>query len=662
MIATENQLDFSALNSIDAHTLDQLAQTALELESAYKTADLSALLEAHPEAVQNPTLLDAAIEHAIDSMRRNGTDLCTATESLAATYPEFASPIRRAGCLSLIFDNLSLQSTNTTVLTIGQRIGPIIADNLPRYEIVSECGRGSNAVIYKALDHRMSDDQHSVYVALKVSELQAQTLIPRPSEGVLASIAGHPNVVQVFDRGTVSSDLQYVAMELSGIGSLHSFPSMDDAGYVRLIRDVARGLHAAHSAGVVHGDIKPDNILLFGNPEDTDSLVPKLADFGVSKSLKLGYSSNPHSEISESNAGNLAFMAPEVWAGARPTIQSDVYSIAAMLRYLLTNIIDRGNFSANRLNDEESYPKIKGRLTVILERATDPDPELRTSTAVEFANHLEAFLSHKAIRGIDSPSRTAHLFSRRHPVTTATVLACSILLIAGTIGAAYTWQGWVYESARRTTSMNVAQWHQQYKPAFSDRSSVYDLASRYALARSNEHSDAFDWATTAAPDIDTEISQLAAILSSLPSGSLDTLLVREHLIFRQLQSRKDYKDTTLLLDVQRDALAQSGFLTTEESELIDLLSAVHAVKIVVMNAAPLDEVEEDKLEMHFLTLSSFLNARGLLTSSGLSEAARRDPRVRLASRAAHWLSSPKMLDKVAFHQALDSEYGITIAR
>ncbi len=639
----------------EARVLASMSRTAADVESLGGTVDLGGLLAAHPESVENQTLLDAAIELVLDSMQRSGCDLGTATERLATEHPELAAPIRRAGCLSLVFSALSLHSTSAGALSIGQRIGPIGGDNLPRYEIVEECGSGSGAVIYKAIDRRMSDAHHSTSVAIKVSKGKIHS--SQPSEGVLASIAAHPNVVQVFDRGNIGDDLQYVAMEFSGIGSLQILPTIDAKGYVRLIRDVARGLHAAHSVGVVHGDIKPDNILLFGSTENTDRIVPKLADFGVAKSLRLGSAPEPHDEGSESYEGNIAFMAPEVWAGSRPTIQSDVYSLAAMLRYLLTDVLDRSRMSGDE-TVRQTPAVVPGRLGIVLDRATDPDPEERTPTAVEFAGQLEACLLHKPIAGLDGPIQIARLHCVRHPVVAVSILALAVMLTVGAIGTAYAWQGFVYESARRAVSDDVVSWHQRYNPAFSDRSSVYDLASRYALARTTEEISALDWATTASPDIDTEISQLTSLLGSLPDGSMDKLLVREQLMFRQLQSRARYPGTSDLIEAQRRALAQSGFLTSEETEQLDLLAAVLAVKESVMKGAVADDFSRDDLEDRFQTLSAFLTTRGLLTPSGLTQASRRDPRVRLAARAAHWLSSPKMLGVDDLHQALDREYGV----
>lgn len=639
----------------EAALLANLTESVNASSSKGLPVDLGELIAAYPEIQECPVLLDAAIEYSLDSRCSAGTDIGSATELLANEYPSLAAQIRRAGCLSLVFNNLSLEPAAPEVLGVGQQIGPILADGKPRYEIQGQCGDGSSANVYRAIDRRMSDSTHSSLVAVKViSSLERDPQLLQ-SEGVLASIAGHPNVVRVIDRGSISEDQQYVAMELSSIGSLQQVQIDNSTLYVRLIRDVALGLHAAHSAGVVHGDVKPDNILLFGTADDAERLVPKLSDFGIAKSLRLGRTNAPNNSSSDFQAGNLAFMAPEVWAGSRPTIQSDLYSLAAMLRYLLTEELDLGK-PQHKDRRTSRYGMPNSRLASIIDEATKPDPACRTASAIEFANRLTSWLNRTPIPGLDSRVQTAQLYCIRHPVIMIAVLATLLMLGGGAIGGANAWQGWIYESARRTAAANVSSWHERYNPAFSDRSSVYDLASRYALAQSINNTDAFDWATTTAPDLRTEIAQHRSLLNTLPDGSMDRILLREQLVFRQLQSREYYPDTAQLIDTQQQALIETDLLSSEDREQINLFRAVHAVKCAVINNTSIAELEEQGIYDHLSILTDFLAARGLFDDSGLSEASRRDPRVRLAARATHWLSSPKMMEIDELHNALDNEY------
>ncbi len=655
MIAVDRYQLIGNARHDEAALLTNLAETVNDSSSKGLPVDLGELMAAYPETHECPVLLDAAIEYTLDSRCSADTHIGSATELLVDEYPSLAAQIRRAGCLSLVFNNLSLEPAASEALEVGQQIGPILSDGKPRYEIQGQCGDGSSAKVYRAIDRRMSDSWHSSLVALKVtSSIESDPLLLH-SEGVLASIAGHPNVVNVIDRGSISEDLQYVAMELSSLGSLQQISIGNATLYVRLIRDVALGLHAAHSAGVVHGDIKPDNILLFGTADDTERLVPKLSDFGTAKSLRLGRSTTPSTGSSELQAGNLAFMAPEIWAGSRPTIQSDVYSLAAMLQYLLTEELDlRKPQHKDRRNSRYGMPN--SRLASIIDEATKPDPACRTASAIDFANRLTSWLNRTPIPGLDSRVQTTQLYCIRHPVIMIAVLSTLLVLGGGAIGGAYAWQGWVYESARRNASASVSSWHERYSPAFSDRSSVYDLASRYALAQSTNSTDAFDWATTIAPDLRTEIAQHKSIFNTLPEGSMDRILLREQLVFRQLQSRVQYPDTAQLIETQQRALAEAGLLTSEEREQLNIFRAVYAVKCAVINKTEIKELENQGVDAHISILSEFLAARGLFSATGLSEASSRDPRTRLAARAAHWLSSPKLMDIEELHNTLDIEY------
>ncbi|RNC80972.1 MAG: serine/threonine protein kinase [Phycisphaera sp.] len=655
MISTERFTFLDSRCQDEAETLLNLSHHVESLTSAEQAVSLNELLDAFPEARDNPVLLDAVIEHAIDYVCRDGTDVSTATEAIASRHPHYASAIRRAGCLSLILDSSQDEVPETITLGIGHRIGPIDDNGLPRYEIVEACGRGSTAVIYKAVDRKMSDAHHTSLVAIKIFDSNSLRPDQLHSEGVLASIAGHPNVVQVFDRGTINDRQQYVAMEYSCIGSLHDLQVREYRQIVRLIRDVALGLHAAHSMGVVHGDIKPDNILLFGVAEDNEHLVPKVSDFGTSKSLKLGRAP-VQDNSSYSDAGNLAFMAPEVWAGAHPTIQSDVYSLASMLHYLITgSLISRQPSASSNITYKSRFGKY--RLNTIINDATAPSPAHRTSSAIEFANRLDAWLTDQPITGIDRLPHKMLLHSIRRPVMSTAAVALILFLVIGVIGGAHAWKGWVYESARRTAASNVSVWHERFNPAFSDRSSIFDLASRYALANSIDDTGAFDWARTVAPDIETEIAQLLALHDSLPENSIDSILVREQLIFRMLHSRERHPDIGVLIDEQYHALTNSNLLTAEDAEQIDIFLAVLAVKEAVMEQVKKTDYARLDMDLHLATLSEFLNSKGLFNPSGLERSARRDPRVRLASRAAHWLSSEKMMDHAELHAALDREYG-----
>ena len=134
----------------------------------------------------------------------------------------------------------------------------------------------------------------------------------------------HPNIVGVYDAGRVDGR-QYIVMEYIHGYSLRQILDaqgrLDQADAVRYGQQIASALQYAHEQGVVHCDIKPENILI------TEEGVPKLADFGVAETISRTLSPSEARAI----LGTIAYLAPEVLQGAPANPRSDVYSLAMTL-------------------------------------------------------------------------------------------------------------------------------------------------------------------------------------------------------------------------------------------------------------------------------------------------------------------------------------------
>ncbi|MBI5242217.1 MAG: protein kinase [Elusimicrobia bacterium] len=207
---------------------------------------------------------------------------------------------------------------------------------LPGYEIVRELGRGSMGVVYLA--------RRTAYrrvVALKIlsaseSRLSAKQREIFQREVDATKVLQHPNIVAFYGSGCSGDDL-FFAMEYCDGGSLSALLNRSGG---RLGLEVAKplmlqvldGLEYAHSKGIVHRDIKPDNILLSGVGE---SLAAKISDFGLAKNFMLaGLSgiSNP-----DSGGGTLAYMPKEQLLNFMYTKPvSDVFSVGAAFYAMLT--------------------------------------------------------------------------------------------------------------------------------------------------------------------------------------------------------------------------------------------------------------------------------------------------------------------------------------
>jgi serine/threonine protein kinase/Flp pilus assembly protein TadD len=201
---------------------------------------------------------------------------------------------------------------------------------LNRFEINRMLGRGGMGEVYLAYDRRMEER-----VALKtVARLLA------PSQGIRRRIVAevqnarrvtHPNVCRIhelFEDGeTVFFSMEYVDGRL--LSELMDEPVRRQTARL-LVRQLAEGLWAAHRTGVVHGDLKPGNVMV------APGAVPRavIMDFGLARAVDRATAPVDGQAISV-RAGTIDFMAPELRAGGAPTVQSDIFAFGTMARMLI---------------------------------------------------------------------------------------------------------------------------------------------------------------------------------------------------------------------------------------------------------------------------------------------------------------------------------------
>lgn len=253
---------------------------------------------------------------------------------------------------------------------------------LGRYLLEEKIGRGGMGVVWRARDQHVSRT-----VALKQAhrvDENGERMELRWSEGINAAKANHSNIVTVFDLAGEGADrwlvMEYVpgkslGAQLAGNGPLppHQVAYLGE--------QIAGALHAVHTAGVVHGDVKPANILI------TDTGVAKLTDFGISQAI---WTENTLTDT-DPTPGTPAYQAPEARRG-RLTAASDVYSLGATLftaleggppgetpRHETTDPVRRalGTLLAAMLAgkpDQRPTAELATRLLHDLVNATDPEP------------------------------------------------------------------------------------------------------------------------------------------------------------------------------------------------------------------------------------------------------------------------------------------------
>lgn len=202
------------------------------------------------------------------------------------------------------------------------KTGMIIAE---RYEILGRIGAGGMADVYKAKDHKLNR-----FVAVKVlkQEFREDTTFIRKFRSEAQAAAGltHPNIVNVFDVGD-DEGVYYIVMELIEGITLKEYIgkkgklSIKEATSIAI--QVSMGLEAAHNHGIVHRDVKPQNIII-----STDGKV-KVTDFGIARAA----SSNT---ISSNVMGSVHYSSPEQVRGGYSDEKSDIYSLGITLYEMVT--------------------------------------------------------------------------------------------------------------------------------------------------------------------------------------------------------------------------------------------------------------------------------------------------------------------------------------
>ncbi len=197
-----------------------------------------------------------------------------------------------------------------------------------RYELLETIGEGGFAVTWRAWDTRLERA-----VALKILRSQyardERFVFRFVREARAAASVSHPNVVRLYDFGQ-DPDTVYIAMQyVQGQtlrDQLRRFPGgMPEADVIKVISPVLRGLSAIHGAGIVHRDVKPDNVLI-----DRDGEV-LITDFGIAL-----LADSPRLTGTDTTFGTAAYMAPEQGRGESVTAATDIYATGVVLFELLT--------------------------------------------------------------------------------------------------------------------------------------------------------------------------------------------------------------------------------------------------------------------------------------------------------------------------------------
>lgn len=298
-------------------------------------------------------------------------------------------------------DGQTLRSKGPTADLVGQ----VVAD---RYHILKKLGEGGMGAVYLG-EHVKMGRKSAIKVMAAAMSQDPDAIARFNREASNASRISHPNVCQIYDFGETPDGLIYLAMEFIEGQALTDLIEREGAlpppRAARILKQAADALQAAHDLGIVHRDIKPDNIMVIQGRDGTD--IVKVVDFGIARAVG-GDESGQKVTKTGLVVGTPEYMSPEQLSGDKLDGRSDIYSLALVLYRMLTGVLPFQADSAQetmikRLTDDpmplmETRPDIAfpPALQVVLDRALARMPADRYQSAAQFGNDTMA-----AVEGLE---------------------------------------------------------------------------------------------------------------------------------------------------------------------------------------------------------------------------------------------------------------------
>ena len=263
-----------------------------------------------------------------------------------------------------------------------------------RYEVIDSLGSGGMGTVVRVIDRALNNEA----VALKLlypHMAKDQTSFARfRNEVLIARKLAHPNIVRLYDFGAAGQGYYYISMEYVEGGSLGDLiygprekrPQFQDC--LEILFEICQGLSCAHSHGVMHRDLKPDNILL------TTNSVVKISDFGLARSTTVDRGLTATGDT----VGTPYYMAPEQLKGAKLDQRVDLYALGILAFEMVAGrlpFFHESYISLAHMHFSQPIPKIAGPESGIpqwfqefVERCAAKKPEDRYASAEEAAAEI----------------------------------------------------------------------------------------------------------------------------------------------------------------------------------------------------------------------------------------------------------------------------------
>ncbi len=261
---------------------------------------------------------------------------------------------------------------------------------VPGYRIERVLGTGAMGTVYEAVHEKL--DRRAALKVIKSGAIAGEVERQRfEDEARLLAQLHHPNIVQIFEVGEHEGQ-PFFSMEFCPEGTLRTQVSDDTspAEAAALIETLAQAVHAAHEKGVIHRDLKPDNILL------DEQRRPKITDFGLAKEFASGSGQTATGAI----LGTPAYMEPEQTAGRAPEVgpAADIWALGVMLYEMLAGQLPFEGTSVAELlakipsveptRPRQLRPRLPRDLETVCLKCLEKDPARRYITAQALAEDL----------------------------------------------------------------------------------------------------------------------------------------------------------------------------------------------------------------------------------------------------------------------------------
>lgn len=382
-------------------------------------------------------------------------------------------------------------------------IGNILDD---RYEILELIGEGGMAQVFKAVDLRLN---RNVAVKIMRDDLTDDEEFRRRfyAEAHAVAMLSNPNIVAVYDVSQ-NPDIEYIVMELVDGITLRQY--MDRRGalawreVLHFSTQIARALAHAHERGIVHRDIKPQNVMMFRDG------TAKVADFGIAALENEMYESNGQA------IGSIHYIAPEQARGESPDARSDLYSLGVVMYEMLTGSKPYegdtiGEIAIKHINAKPVLPRevvedIPEELERITLKAMCADINQRYQRAAEMLSDLDFFVQAQLkaaeletedyenpavvpIRSVSELNRERFILRHRRARRVSFLIGCLGTMVLSMLLFAFMWDFWlgeVFSPAERLNLPNFVGSNYQAVIDNAELATTYSFDVVYVIDTENE--------------------------------------------------------------------------------------------------------------------------------------------------------------------------------